>query len=508
MMRKLFVFLFVFIASITSPAWADTLVTFYAGVDYAGGAYKDHFYPTADAAIKSQLQAGNDWDLAVHGGKAAYTFQLTQSSGTYFQFKRTCISDNPSYCSKGDFAYIDNNLRTEQRCPDGSVADYSNPWVPKCPVKADPCKDKSKMNRKFYYVNPPFVAPTHYGECLVDADQMLDCRVDAVGKYCWWQFHKNGNPYMGDAQADPKDGSTVGDDSPENPKDPTTQSPPFANKSASPQVCASCIPCPAGSVQAGIDDKGVPLCVGSGTNPPQTTTPTTTTSPDVTTKNDDGSTTTIGTKTQQNADGSTTTTTTTTVVKADGTKTVSQGSSTSQTSSGAVGKQDNPAADQSNLCKQNPDLQICRNSSVSGTCGAIVCNGDAIQCATLRAASAMQCAQQADSDELKAAAHTALGKTMLSGADPMQADIDKNKAGTEVDVSTPGTSMDDAGFVGGGACLPDKTFTFMGKAVTVEFGALCERLGTFRAVVLALAVLSWGFIVMGGIVSTSESSSI
>lgn len=284
MTKTLFAFVFVCIASITSPAWADTLVDFYGGQNYTNGQFVNVWKPTTDAAIASIMKAGNDWDKAIHGGTQIYSFEVTKQSGTYFQTKRTCISNDPAKCPKGDFGYNDNNLTVTKLCPDGSDPDMSNPWVPKCLAKPDPCKDQSKMNRKFYYVNPPFVAPTHYGECLVDADQMLDCRVDAVGKYCWWQFHRNGNPYMGDAQADPKDGSTVGDDSPENPKDPTTQSPPFANKSASPQVCASCIPCPAGSVQAGIDDKGVPLCVGSGTNPPQTTTPTTTTSPDVTTK--------------------------------------------------------------------------------------------------------------------------------------------------------------------------------------------------------------------------------
>lgn len=247
------------------------------------------------------------------------------------------------------------------------------------------------------------------------------------------------------------------------------------------------VPCPAGSVQGGFDSDGIAICIGTGSdpkNPPAP--PPVTTKPPVTVNNSDGSTTTTQQTTQQNSDGSTTTTTTTTVVGVDGSKTVTVGTQTSNTSTGTVGRQDTPDTDQMNLCKQNPNLSICRNSSVSGDCtSGVVCSGDAIQCATLQAAQKLQCARQADEDGLKTSASKTLGDAILGGTDPSKGAIDTVIKGDTADLSAP--NLDQGGFVGGGSCLPDKTFSVMGHVVTMSFATVCSNIQPVRYIVMACA---------------------
>jgi hypothetical protein len=165
---------------------------------------------------------------------------------------------------------------------------------------------------------------------------------------------------------------------------------------------------------------------------------------------------------------------------------VTVNSNTTNSSAGTPGKIDTPN-DPGDICKQHPELTVCRNSSVSGTCGAIACAGDAIQCATLRAAAQMQCNQQADIDALKARGEVATGNSILSGADPMAGQISDLVKGSEVDMSAP--KLDQAGFVGGGACFPNKTFSVMGKSVTVDFTTVCSNIQPLRAVVMAVALI-------------------
>ena len=249
------------------------------------------------------------------------------------------------------------------------------------------------------------------------------------------------------------------------------------------------VPCPTGTVQGGFDSAGIAICIGTGSNPqnPQTPPPVTT-KPPTTVTNSDGSTTTTQQTVQQNADGSSTTTTTTTIVAADGSKTVSSGSTTTNSTAGTPGKQDTTAIDQANLCKQNPMLSICRNSSVSGDCTAgVVCTGDAIQCATLQAAQKLQCARQADEDGLKASGSKTLGDAILGGTDPSKGAIDTLIKGDTADLSAP--VLDQGGFVGGGACIPDKVFSVMGRPVTVSFAAVCSNIQPLRYVVMACAFI-------------------
>ena len=113
--------------------------------------------------------------------------------------------------------------------------------------------------------------------------------------------------------------------------------------------------------------------------------------------------------------------------------------------------------------------------------------GDAIQCATLRAAAAMQCAQEKDAEAVKAMPVKALGEQILSGTDPMQGQFDDVVKGTEIDLGA--ASLDQSGFLGGGSCLPDRSFSVMGKSVTMSFSGICERIQPLRAAVMACAFI-------------------
>jgi hypothetical protein len=227
--------------------------------------------------------------------------------------------------------------------------------------------------------------------------------------------------------------------------------------------------------------------------------PPVTTKPPVTVNNSDGSTTTTQQTVQQNSDGSTTTTTTTTIVLADGSKTVSSGATTSNNTAGTAGKQDTPNVDQMNLCKQNPNLSICQNSTVSGTCGEISCTGDAIQCATLRAAAAMQCKQQQTEDDLKASSQYTLGAAAASGADPAASTLPTPSKAEVVTVSNPDTS----GWLGTGSYFKDKTVTLpSGQSLVLPLSQGANLMIALRYVTMIVCSLVCFKIIRGTFAAT------
>lgn len=246
--------------------------------------------------------------------------------------------------------------------------------------------------------------------------------------------------------------------------------------------------CPKGTVSGGISHSGVPICIGTGTDPKNKPPAPPKVETEKTETSDDGTKTTTKTETVTNSDGSKTTTTTVTVVKPDGTKQVDQQKDTSKTPSNAPGKDDSAKDDEKyDLCKQNPHLTICQNSSVAGKCGEISCSGDAIQCATLRAAAAMQCQQQKDLEDLSKAPGLGLGNAIAQGSDPMQGAIDNALKGTEIDLSKP--SLDSSGFVGAGACLAPITMTVVGRPVTASFDSVCQNIQPLRYAIMACAYI-------------------
>jgi hypothetical protein len=346
----------------------------------------------------------------------------------------------------------------------------------------DLCADKNPIVRRWNYpASGPYSAPGSYAGCVVTAVEMMVCRKSATGSYCMWMVKRTGDKFTGEDKP-----GVGGNDSPEVPADPPVKSPPIENP-PKPTDDPGKGPCPAGTVHAGMSLSGIPMCIGTGSTPPaKPVQPKTETEKNETAA--DGTITNTKTVITTNADGSTTKTVTVTATKPDGTKTTSGTADTSTTPTGAAGKADRPTEDDKyDLCKTNPNLSVCREGSVTGTCGQIQCVGDAVQCATLRAAAAMECRGKADEDALKAMPQTALGNQILSGADPMKAQIDTAMKGTEVDLSK--TELDQSAFLGGGSCLADKTLSVLGRPVTVKFAQLCTNIQPLRGVIMACAFI-------------------
>jgi hypothetical protein len=99
----------------------------------------------------------------------------------------------------------------------------------------------------------------------------------------------------------------------------------------------------------------------------------------------------------------------------------------------------------------------------------------------------MQCAQQQDTDALKALPQKALGDQIMGGNDPMAGQIADTLKGTDVDMSR--VSFDQSGFLGGGTCLANRSFVVMGRAVPVDFTTVCSNIAPLRAVMMAVALI-------------------
>ena len=234
--------------------------------------------------------------------------------------------------------------------------------------------------------------------------------------------------------------------------------------------------CPKGTISGGVDSSGIPICIGSKTDSvPDAGKETTSKPPPVT--NPDGSTTETETKERVNSDGSKTTTTTTTETASNGQRTVTVTQSTSAKPTGEKGQDDK----NTDFCEKNPQLTICKNSTVSGSCESTSCEGDAIQCEILRQQRKQYCEDRADTPESN------LGKSLLSGNDPMKSQIDQVMAGEERDFSS--TSLDQSGFIGGGSCLANRSFTAFGQTIEMNFTSVCNNLAPARYGVLAMSFI-------------------
>ena len=283
-------------------------------------------------------------------------------------------------------------------------------------------------------------------------------------------------------------GVCTGSEAPKNPPPPTT--PPV------PPVPPGQMPCPAGSVPTGLDKNGIMVCTGTS-NPPVPP-KVTTDKPPVVTQNSDGSTTTTTTTMSSNSDGSTTTQTTVTKVGADGGKTTTTSSTTTPAAGGATGdspgKEDAPPSD---FCVQNPQLSICKNSTVAGTCGEVSCTGDAIQCATLRAAAAMECRQSEDKKFFEASSLTALGDQLSKGVDP---NASSTPSPDNAKVVTMPSSLNGSGWLAGGSLPADKSFTLQGHTIVIPLSRALAYLVVLRYAMMIVALLASFKILSGAII--------
>jgi hypothetical protein len=364
-------------------------------------------------------------------------------------------------------------------CADGSTPNTGEQINYQCPDKTTPPPDKpctagegGRWNFETTKGGPPIKGISD-GTCEIDITGVEECyeRKDKTS-YCTYDTKKTGNRK-----------SPGSEGAPSAPGSPTSGD----SRSPVPPITPPDSKCPSGTTQGGSDSSGIPICIGMGSTP-QTPSikPPVTTKPPVTVDNPDGSKTTTETKVQSNSDGSTTTTKTTTTVNSDGTTSKSTDIAVSKNTAGDKGKTD-ADPEKNDFCKSNPTLAVCRDSSVSGTCGNISCVGDAIQCATLRAASIMQCRQKDDLDSLQNSSFTNQGGDILSGNDPMKSSIDAALKGDVVDLGS--SKLDQSGFLAGGSCFPDKTINVLGQSVTMSFASVCSNIQPLRYVFLAIGFL-------------------
>lgn len=389
------------------------------------------------------------------------------------------------YTSSPTNQYLAFSITSQYFCYDGGTRNTGVAWASQCAVAApagfgDPPPDcTSTLEHTSPYMQAsgtlaaPGALPVSVSGCAVKNVSLAQCVEKDGSKYCRYWVTNSGPPLAAPAVPQITDAAGAS-----------------ATPAASPPISAGSPSgsCPKGTVEGGIDSGGIPICMGTGTTPPSAPNPqpTTVVKTPVITSNPDGSTTTVAETQITNVDGSVTKNIVTTNTASDGTVSKSGSASTSASTAGTPGRTDVPT-DKSDLCKVNPMLAVCQNSTVTGTCGAIACTGDAIQCAQLRAAAIMQCQQQSDIDGLNTSSKKLLGDQILSGADPMQAASDANLRGTTTDLSNP--NLDSTGFVGDRSCFPNKTFTVSGRTVVMDFSTICEKITPLRYAVMACASL-------------------
>lgn len=368
-----------------------------------------------------------------------------------------------------------------QTCPGDQVPSYpsgacTNPPPPdeEPPPPPDSCKAGAPYSRTWARGRSDestMPMPSCDAGCAISVDSVDRCYTepessDPEMRYCTFTVHKVGgacsNPDAPDGQAPNPDGTSA----PVPPMTPTDGK------------------CPAGTTMAGMDSSGTPICMGSGTAPKAPVPPPpVTTEPPVTTSNPDGSTTVTETSKKTNSDGSVTTTTTTTTTGTDGSVSKNTTVVVGNTPLGDKGRDTpDPSDEKYDLCKQHPELNICRNSTVGGACETIHCTGDAIQCATLREAAQIQCRQKRTEEELLESGLHAVGASAVAGTDLDGLPTMNSAVQFNVD-----TQLSQAGFLGGGACFSDKTVTIQGHTITLPFSAACEYLIVFRYVVMIIA---------------------
>lgn len=490
-MSSVRVYVLLFLALCSGGAFAAAPVSM-VSLLYPEG-YRYFMDTTAAGQASAASQTANS--------KTNHRFEFVSATSSSFTLRKICIGPIAAngYCPAGSSTTIVTNVTYQTRCaPDGAAPDTSKPLAQQCaappPVEEPPpvCTkgDRVTVSYQASEAGGSPVTGSSDGQCEITLVDVLKCVKGTDGKiYCTYVGVKTGNPLKPSTQP-PVTPPTAAPGGTEPERVPV---PPFTGQPGS--------GCPKGTVQGGVNSDGVPMCIGTGSAPPVPPPLPPTKTTENTTSNPDGSTTVTKTTVQTNKDGSTSTTTVVTTKAPDGSVSTSGGTVVSQTPAGNAGATDaTPEQEQANFCKQNPNLAVCRDSSVSGKCGEISCMGDAVQCATLRAAAAMQCQQDKDIADLAASPQKTLGSQILNGSDPLGGDIGAAIKGSEVDLSKP--NLDQSGFLGGGTCIPNKTFNVMGRAVNVEFTEVCNNIQPLRAAVLACA-----FIVAYLLVSRSVLSS-
>lgn len=124
---------------------------------------------------------------------------------------------------------------------------------------------------------------------------------------------------------------------------------------------------------------------------------------------------------------------------------------------------------QESFCKENPTSALCKQSSFGGQCGAVTCEGDAVQCAIAADQYRRNC--QWFDDEASAQLAT-VGNAAITGAVRPDGHPANSPDAQSVSFST---AIDQTDRLGGG-CPVDVTVSVAGKSVAIPFSSMCGNL--------------------------------
>lgn len=377
--------------------------------------------------------------------------------------------------------YQETSAELIKKCSDGSPPNIYVALSMQCPDVAPPiaCKPGDEVTATYkkgpssggvnsgYF--PLWPNEPHDGQCNLNCtdapkSKLRSCFTRGGNDFCTWTCEKTGNVKSSTAAGDAPG-------APQEATEPRTDVEPFTPKRGD---------CPKGTVQIGVSDVGTPQCAGTGTDPkntppapPKIETEKNETLPDGSVKN-------TKTVTTTNTDLSKTTITTVTITRPSGEKETNQDKKTTDTPAGKPGAETPPQTD---MCKQNPNLAVCKNSTVAGKCGEITCTGDAIQCATLRATAALQCKVEKDDEALKGSPLAAIGQAAIDGKD-----LDGLPTPKKSQVVNVGT-MKAEGWLGNGAAFEDVSVSLRGQEVLIPLSKWSSYLLPFRYMLMIIASL-------------------
>lgn len=304
--------------------------------------------------------------------------------------------------------------------------------------------------------------PLCHTNCVGDAP----IRGQVDGKwFAWGPLTSRGTTCSG---ADPTSSVPPGD-----PDDPVNPAPPSSPSNPPPPQC------PVGQCPGSIN--GTDVCKPCHTS---TSTSSSNSTSNSNSTNPDGS---SGSNPSGQPNG-TTNTSTTKKTTCTGDKCTTDSTTTTTTPDGVVTtKTDKKEEKKEDFCASNPKSPMCIEGSFGGACaGGFQCTGDAVQCATAKAANEQMCAMKVDINN----AIVGLGNLSLGGGNG--ADHPKNSV-TDVDVGMLNQTNP-----WGAGCPADKVLTtFMGNTITVPLSSACSSFQMMGNVLVGLALLSGAFIVVG-----------
>lgn len=146
---------------------------------------------------------------------------------------------------------------------------------------------------------------------------------------------------------------------------------------------------------------------------------------------------------------------------------------------------------ETSFCKENPGSPLCKASSISGSCAAVACDGDAIQCAMAKEQARRACELFETTTPL-----SELGTASANGEATPEGHPGRFGAASNVNLAFS-SSIDTTNRVGGG-CPQDESFVIGGQTLTLPFGRLCGPLTGVGQVAVGIAMLMAAGIVFRG----------